>query len=398
MNQEIQNLKRVQRADVYQGSVLAGHLTRLRDGGIEFSYTDDYIESGERGIASALPSSPVPYVGPGGGLPAFFSGLLPEGHRLTVLKDAAKTSLSDELTLLMIVGGDTPGNVRVAPAGTELIPPPAVAAIADSKELDFAMLARGLDRHSIPGVQEKISATMLTTPLALDGGAYLLKLNPRDHAHLVANEALHLRGARALKLPVAKSQLVFDTCNVEGLLVERFDRQISADSTVVARYAQEDGLQVLDLPPALKYSVSAEQISEALASHCQAPILAKRNLYLQFLFAWLTGNGDLHGKNVSMLADTHGRFSIAPIYDIPCTLVYGDDTMALTVAGKVKNLKRKHWQELARTMGLTDRAAQSANQLALKAASLIDLSELPFEGSPLRGTQRELRFRRMEIG
>ena len=398
MSHEIQELKRVQRADVYQGPKLAGHLSRLSDGGIEFSYTSDYIESGDRGIASALPLSSVPYIGPGGGLPAFFSGLLPEGHRLTVLKDAAKTSLSDELTLLMVVGADTPGNVRVSPAGTELTAPPAVAAIADSTDLDFSMLARSLDRHSIPGVQEKISATMLTTPLGLDGGAYLLKLNPRDHPHLVANEALHLRAASALKLPVAKYQLVFDTRHVEGLLVERFDRQISANSTVVTRFAQEDGLQVLDLPPALKYSVSAEQISESLASHCQAPILAKRNLYLQFLFAWLTGNGDLHGKNVSMLADARGRFSIAPIYDIPCTLIYGDDTMALTVAGKTKNLKKKHWQEFAHTLGLADRAVQSANQLALKAASLVDLGELPFEGSPLRGTQRELRFRRMEIG
>ncbi len=71
--------------------------------------------------------------------------------------------------------------------------------------------------------------------------------------------------------------------------------------------------------------------------------------------------------------------------------------MALTVAGKAKNLKAKHWAELAGELGLAKRAAQSANQLALKAAMSVKLEELPFEGSPLRGTERELRFRRMEL-
>jgi len=62
-----------------------------------------------------------------------------------------------------------------------------------------------------------------------------------------------------------------------------------------------------------------------------------------------------------MLAGQDGRFAIAPIYDVPCTLIYGDDTLALTVAGKTKNLRRKHWEEFARVLGLTDKAAASAN-------------------------------------
>lgn len=135
----------------------------------------------------------------------------------------------------------------------------------------------------------------------------------------------------------------------------------------------------------------------ALADCCQAPVLAKRNLYIQFLFAWLTGNGDLHGKNVSILEQASGRFAFAPIYDIPCTLVYGDDSLALTVAGKTSNLRRKHWEEFAHHLGLTARAAASANQLALRAASTVDLSRLPYDSSPLRGIQRELRFHRFEV-
>ena len=51
-----------------------------------------------------------------------------------------------------------------------------------------------------------------------------------------------------------------------------------------------------------------------------------------------------------MLAGQDGRFAIAPIYDVRCTLIYGDDTLALTVAGKTKNLRRKHWEEFARVL------------------------------------------------
>lgn len=397
MNSELHELKHVREADVYKKTRFAGRLNRRADGSVEFTYADSYRSSDGPGIAISLPSSPDPYVGPGGGLPAFFSGLLPEGHRLTVLKNAAKTSLSDELTLLLIVGADTPGDVSVVPAGATPSTPTAVAEFRSTSELDFTSLSRTLDRHSLPGVQDKISATMLTTPLSLEGNAYLLKLDPRDHPHLVANEALHLEAARRLKLPVVKSQLVSDMHQVRGLLVERFDRVNGGDGEGLKRLALEDAMQVLDLPPSMKYSVAAEEVSDALAKQCHAPLLAKRNLYIQFLFAWLTGNGDLHGKNVSIVAGQGERFSIAPIYDIPCTLIYGDDTMALTVAGKAKNLKRKHWNEFARTLGLTDRAAASANRLALEAATAVDLSRLPFDGSPLRGTQRELRFRRLEI-
>ncbi|MET0871127.1 MAG: type II toxin-antitoxin system HipA family toxin, partial [Paeniglutamicibacter terrestris] len=67
------------------------------------------------------------------------------------------------------------------------------------------------------------------------------------------------------------------------------------------------------------------------------------------------------------------------------------------IAGKIKNLKARHWAEFADALGLPPRAAASANRLALKAASSVDLAALPFEGSMVRGAQRELRFRRHEM-
>jgi serine/threonine-protein kinase HipA len=130
---------------------------------------------------------------PSGALPAFFSGLLPEGHRLTVLKDAVKTS--------------------------------------------FAALAEAVDQHGLPGVQNKASASMLTTPIALANRRYLLKLDPPQHQPLVLNEAVHLTGAKALKIPVAKHGVVRDRSGLPGLLVERFDR---ATDNGLLRLAMEE--------------------------------------------------------------------------------------------------------------------------------------------------------------
>lgn len=394
MTEDLRRLKFVRGADVYKAGILAGHLTRTERGSVTFSYAEHYLRAGARPVATTLPVTAEPVESPSGALPAFFSGLLPEGHRLTVLKDAVKTSLGDELSLLLAVGADVPGDVQVVPAGEPLVEQQPLADTSRPEDLDFAYLADAVDPHGLPGVQHKASASMMTTPLALANRRYLLKLDPPQYPHLVVNEAAHLTGAKALKIPVAKHSVVTDRKGRPGLLVERFDR-VHADGPV--RLALEDGAQVLNLPPASKYAVSSERLVLALAGLCKAKAVAARNLYLQFAFAWLTGNGDLHAKNAAILAGRNGGWAVSPMYDIPCTLLYGDDTMALPIAGKVKGLKAKHWQEFAAAIALPPRAAAAANALALKAAEGIDLDTLPFTGSPLNGARRELRFRRAQL-
>ncbi|MCZ9883004.1 type II toxin-antitoxin system HipA family toxin [Arthrobacter sp. B2a2-09] len=396
MVDDLQELKFVRAADVHKGGVLAGHLVRTGHGGVSFSYVAEYMASGLPAIAGSLPLTGISVETPAGALPPFFAGLLPEGHRLSVLRDATKTSLDDELTLLLAVGADAPGDVQVVPAGEIPVEPAPLADTSRPEQLDFAALANAVDRHAIPGVQDKASASMLTTPLSLRGQRYLLKLDPPNQAHLLANEAVHLSAAKYLKIPVAKSLIITDMHGLPGLLVERFDRVRDQDGIWV-RLPMEDGAQVLGLPPASKYSVASEDVAAALAGRCKAPLVASRNLYLQFVFAWLTGNGDLHAKNLSILGGQHAGFVMAPIYDIPSTLLYGDDSLALPVSGKTKNLKAKHWADFAASIGLPQRAAISANTLALSASGKASLEDLPFTGSPLRGAQRELRFRRGEL-
>lgn len=405
MTGDLQGLKLDQRAEVYKSGHLAGHLVRTEQGGTKFAYDAAYVEAGKPPVAFSLPLSDAEVSASNGAVPPFFAGLLPEGHRLTMLRDATKTSLDDELTLLMAVGADVPGDVQIVPEGAFLVAPRALAEVSVPQELDFEALAHTLDLQGVPGVQSKVSATMLTTPVAISGGSYILKLDPATNPHLVVNEAAHLVGARGLRIPVAQAQVVADRMGRNGLLVTRFDRATNTDSDGSGqahgsqmRLPLEDGTQVLGLPPAAKYTVDSETVALALAGHCMAPKVALRNLYLQFVYAWLTGNGDLHAKNLSILGNQRSEFAVAPVYDVPCTLLYGDETMALSIAGKVRRIRARHWEEFADSLGIPQRAAAAANQIALRAAATVELEKLPFLGSPLRGTQRELSIRREEFG
>ena len=392
---DLQRFRKVRAADVYKSGRRAAQLTKNSDGTIEFRYLPEYSAHSTRPIATTLPVTDEPVHTFGGSLPAYFAGLLPEGHRLSVLQRAVKTSLDDELTLLLAVGTDAPGDVQVVPAGEPLVEVPALVDGEAPQDLDFEALVDKVDPHALPGVQEKASTSMISTPLATGFGRFILKLSQSGFPHLVENEAVHLEAARELKIPVAAAQLITDRTGTSGLLVQRFDR-VALDGTWT-RSAFEDATQVMGIPPAEKYAVDAIDAVRALAAVTHAPRVAVRNLYLQFVFAWLTGNGDLHGKNLGALEDAEGRWSIAPIYDIPCTLIYEDDSMALPIGGRIRKLKTRDWLAFAAEIGLPDRGAASAHAIALRAAEAVDFGRLPFAGSPLRRVERELRFRRGEL-
>lgn len=266
----------------------------------------------------------------------------------------------------------------------------------DPGGVDLLAFTNAPDRHGLPGVQIKASATLLTTPVATTSSRGILKINPVDYPHLVANERVHLEAARALRIPIANASEVHDKNGVPGLLVERVDRIVSAVSDV-RRLGLEDAAQVMGVYPARKYSDSSEQVVSALSEVTHAPLISRRNLFLQFVFAWLTGNGDLHAKNLSVLRAPGGAWSVAPVYDIPSTVLFGEMSIALPIDGRTKNLQRRHWEAFAVNIGLPRRAAASAMRRAAKTASMIDLATLRISGPALLGAQRELRHRRYEL-
>lgn len=390
-------------ADVYKQGVLAARIER-HEGGTKFSYLPRYFDSGGPAVATTLPLTREAVFTPSGAVPPYFTGLLPEGRRLNSLRRAVKASADDELALLMGAGGDAVGDVQTVPHGE----PPTEggsAVVLDSKlPLDFdALLGDSglIDPVALAGVQDKLSAGMISLPVAQAGKRFILKLNAPEFPFVVENEFLMFRFARKLRIPVSSVQLVHDVGGRAGLLVERFDRLTGADGAPV-RLAVEDGAQVLGLYPADKYSVPFGEVCAALAAHCSAPLPALRNLAIQLAFAWLSGNGDLHAKNVSMLQSPQGEYTVAPVYDIPSTVVYGDKTLALAIDGKKSGISRKHFLAWAAKLGLTERAAEGILGLALTASgpliAELDAGASPFGPLQTRDWIKELKHRRRLMG
>ena len=402
-------------ADIYKRGVLAARLER-HDGGTKFSYVPAYLQSGRPAVASSLPLSPEPVLSGAGAAPPYFTGLLPEGRRLNALRRSIKTSADDDLSLLIAAGGNPVGDVQIVGHGELLDPEEHAVEVDPRKPVDFDELLGDsglIDPVALAGVQDKLSAGMISMPVASAGRRFILKLNAPEFPHVVENEFIMFRYAAKLRIPMSRVQLMRDVAGRPGLLVERFDRVplgdgAAGDGDRVARLAVEDGAQVLKLYPADKYNVGFGTVCRTLADYCAAPLPALRNLAIQAAFAWLSGNGDLHAKNVSMVQQPHGEWSIAPVYDIPSTVVYGDKTLALTLGGKRSGISRKHFLGWATGLGLTERTAVQAVELALKAAGplLADLEAgtafaptnddggSPFPDMVTRAWVKELRHRR----
>lgn len=396
----LEELTKIDIADIYKAGRLAGTLSRHPDG-VEFAYRADYLEDGGPAVATTMPLTDRPTRTYAGAVPPFFAGLLPEGRRLSSLRRAVKTSADDELSLLLAVGRDAIGDVQVVPTGQEPTPAePLVEVHRDWSEVRFAdvLADAGLvDAVALPGVQEKVSARMISVPVGRAGERYLLKLDPPEYAHVVENEAFFLRLAREAGIESAAASVVRDAEGRAGLLVRRFDRIAEPAGATVA-LACEDACQVLGRWPADKYNLTAEEVVAALADHCSARPVALRTLYEQICFAWLTGNGDVHAKNLSILVTLEGEWRVAPAYDLPSTVPYGDTSLALSVHGQTRGLSRHHLLAFAAAIHLPERAAiKVLDELIARLGDLgaqLRAGALPYTQKVTADLVAELRHRR----
>lgn len=385
-------------ADVYRGGVPAATLTRERDG-VHFRYRGEYVDADGPPVATTLPLRASDVVTPPGAVPPFFAGLLPEGRRLGMLRRAVKASADDELTLLCAIGSDTVGDVQVFDTAASPTTAQPLIDIEPDGDLDFSSLIGDLapvDRVGLAGVQDKVSGRMISVPARHAAERYILKLNPPEYPHLVENEAFFLDRSRACRLPTVRSRLLIDRHGTPGLLITRFDR-VARNGNPVS-LPVEDGCQVLDRWPADKYAVSTAHVFTALADLCASRPVAARDLFRQLCFAIITGNGDLHAKNVSIVGDDHGEWHVAPAYDLPSTAFYGDRSLALSVGGRHTGISRRRLLDFAESIGLRRPAARRwLDDILDGTADLVPLIEngaLPFDDAATHGAVRLMRNNR----
>ena len=380
-------VKAIDVAAVFKGDIQAGRIRRMADH-VEFAYERGYVREGGLGVASTLPIRREPYRTPGGAVPAFFAGLLPEGARLHALIRNIKTSADDDLSLLLAVAGDAIGDVTVVPVGEQPRDPGETSGVQSPGDVSFRELfARSVSGTdplfdtAIPGVQDKLSDALVSFPVNVGGGPAILKLTPRRYPRLVENEAFFLAMAAACGFKVPPFRVVHDRRGQSGLLVERFDRV--SDAGRITRLAQEDACQLDGLWPADKYRMSMRSVIRRVASVVSSPKAAILELVRLTAFSYLIANGDMHAKNISVRwVPSESIVEPTPVYDLVSTRSYPvDDLLALHVDGRSNRIRGRDLVRFAESFDIPPRLTRrKVQEICEKSTAWIDrVDEIGFD-------------------
>lgn len=402
---DLTEIRAVDGADVYKGDVHAGRLRRMGDH-VEFSYDGSYRRDGGPAVASTLPVRNEPYITAGGAVPAFFAGLLPEGARLHAIVQGAKISADDEMSMLLAVAGDAVGDVTVVPVGERPRDPGESTGVQDPGAVSFAdMFRRSISTvdpqfdTALPGVQDKLSDSLISFPVAAGGGPAILKLSPRRYPRLVENEAFFLGMAASCGFRVPPFRIVHDRRGVSGLLVERFDRVVRSGG--VGRIAQEDACQLSGRWPADKYRLSMRSVVGRVASLVSAPAAAVLELVRLTAFSYLIVNGDMHAKNISVRWLPSERIvELTPVYDLVSTRPYPlDHLLALHVDGRRNRIRGGDLVRFAESFGIPPRLTRrKLLEICDRATSWIDrVGEIGFDPGTTGKLQQDMVARAEEL-
>jgi len=349
---------------IYRNDLQAGVLYRT-DTGCSFEFSEQFLAAPQyEGLSFCMKKAFRTLIVSGNNLHPFFAGLLPEGKRLNALRSVLKTSADDMFSLFAAAGTNVIGDVHSATSEhASPLPgsPPALKKI-DFYEYFSTLLATNSyanGEDSLAGVQEKISGSMISFPLNIASAknSFILKLNPADRHNLVCNELHSMELAQKCGLKVAKVKLIHDRNRNQGLLVQRFDREYNETSKRILMHHQEDACQFLDKYPADKYRISLNEIAVGIRNLSSAPEIMILKLLQLYCFSYLLCNGDLHAKNISLITRAQSSMvELTPAYDLICTLIYGDQTMALKIDGRNDNIRRATILHFAKRFGVPEAA------------------------------------------
>jgi len=337
-----------------------------------FSFEDSYRETGGfpvlslsfRAATGGLRRDPKPVAR---ALPAFFANLLPEDKLREAMEKhhAGNVRAGNDFDLLAALGSDLPGAVRVVPSERSAV------------RSEDVLTVRPKARFSLAGVQMKLSVVKntgkgggLTIPMGDEQGSYIAKFPSSSFPGVSENEYANLALAEAIGMDVPERELV-EQSEFEGIpeefktlsdgkvvLVKRFDRGAEGQ-----RIHIEDFAQVFGIYPSRKYEGAAyHDIAAALGAAVSSA--AALEFVRRLAMAAVTGNGDMHLKNWSLIYRGKGdQPSLAPVYDLLSTVPYlPADAMALSLAGErsFKAMNAQRWKVFANRARLPEAAVLKA--------------------------------------
>ncbi len=261
-------------------------------------------------------------------LPPWFSNLLPEGPLREWIGLQRRVPVQREMELLVEVGHDLPGAVRLLPIDEPLPPLTDAANGLDSAEV--APSQRRTWRFSLSGVALKFSllrrGDRFTAPASGWGGDWIVKLPDPLYPDVPRNELCMMELARRCGMNVPETmlverELVDDVPNAawgreeQAYAIRRFDRDAERRLVHI-----EDLAQVRGWYPERKYDGTFETVPALLYRGYDTGAL--QEFARRLAFNVFIGNGDAHLKNWSLIYYDPRRPTLAPAYDVVATFVY----------------------------------------------------------------------------
>ncbi len=210
-----------------------------------------------------------------------------------------------------------------------------------SHMLDFnyeetqAEIASAINRISISGVQEKLSAIVRNGKIQLtpegESGRYIIKPAPgykhlRFRKNFPANEHLTMQIAHQVyKIKTATNALVFFADGEMAYLTKRFDYASDGSKILQDDFASLAGKTEHNQGKNFKYTGSYEDIAGLLKRNVAAWQVEMAKYFTLVVFNYLFSNGDAHLKNFSLQATSGGDYVLTPAYDLMNTSIHIDD-------------------------------------------------------------------------
>ncbi|UBF25675.1 HipA domain-containing protein [Kovacikia minuta CCNUW1] len=303
----------------------------LSEGIIRFQLNESYIYDANRAVLGLLFEDDLVAIHRSKvRLPPWFSNLLPEGRLREWIAQDKGVNKNQELDLLLKVGHDLPGAVRVAEAeiGQTVFD-------SDRREVATDMAndndLKNIWRFSLAGVALKFSmlrkGERFTSPGIGEGGDWIVKLPDQRYQNVPLNEYSMMELARKVGLNVPEVRLVhrdqltdvpdnlWPDSEDTAYAIRRFDRTSSRDLVHIEDFAQVRGFYPRD-----KYKGTFETLAALVYRQYDTESLLEFARRLAFNYA--IGNGDAHLKNWSLLYADPRRPVLSPAYDLVSTAIY----------------------------------------------------------------------------
>ncbi len=399
---------------VWMNGVAVGEWRIDAQGRHTFSYGQSWIDRPDaRPLSLSMPLQPpgAPYKG--ALVESFFDNLLPDSAdiRRRVQRRFGAPS-SSAFDLLAEIGRDCVGAVQLLPAGEDARDVHTIRGVP----LDEAGVAAAIRsavsapplgqreeepfRISLAGAQEKTALLhhegTWQRPTGATPTTHIFKLPlgrvgnmQADLSTSVENEWLCAQIVREFGLPVAECEIM-DFEDQHVLVVKRFDRKLSRNGQWWLRLPLEDMCQATGTPPDQRYEADGgpgiDEICSLLLGSREAH-RDRRNFFKAQVLFWMLCAIDGHAKNFSLFIESHGRYTLAPLYDVMSAYpILGSGAnrlapqkarMAMAVTGhnrhyKWKEIQPRHWRTTAASVGLDSTVDEDLQSLVSEAPKVVD--------------------------